>query len=261
MYGMGDIMKKCIAVLLYLFLVTVFLGFDIRKLIDFKQLFLVVTGTCILYLPSFEAKGQKNLDKNMIGQNALWSSIIQTFILLFIMSFNSYGIEQRFTNMALSCRPLLYGFCIWVILHNEEKEKIQSGQLKMDEITQDGLKNIGKLKEEIEEEGKIQEKMQQGDKQAGNVDLQEIQTTGQYNGNKSNITNILPGIEECRQQFLQAGLTKRESEVAILIIKHMSNAEIANELYISETTVKKHISNIFSKLNISKREQIRDIIH
>ena len=40
----------------------------------------------------------------------------------------------------------------------------------------------------------------------------------------------------------------------------MSNAEIANELYISETTVKKHMSNIFSKLDISKREQIKDII-
>jgi len=70
----------------------------------------------------------------------------------------------------------------------------------------------------------------------------------------------LPGIEECRQQFLQAGLTRREAEVALLVIKHMSNAEIANELYISETTVKKHMSNIFSKLDISKIEQIKEII-
>lgn len=255
-YAMGDIMKKCIAVLLYLFLITVFLEFDIRKLIDFKQLFLVVTGACILYLPSFEVKGQKSLDKNLIGQNALWSSIIQTFILLFIMSFNSSGIEQRFINMALSCRPLLYGFCIWVILHNEEKEETESGQLQLDRITQEELKHIEILGDKTEEE------IHQEDKQSKNIiHLQEIQTTDKYNDNRKNTTNILPGIEECRQQLLQAGLTRRETEVAILVIKHMSNAEIASELYISETTVKKHVSNIFSKLNISKREQIRDLIH
>ncbi|MCI8751872.1 MAG: helix-turn-helix transcriptional regulator [Lachnospiraceae bacterium] len=85
------------------------------------------------------------------------------------------------------------------------------------------------------------------------------QETDEYN-NRNIAANILPGIEECRQQFLQAGLTRREAEVALLVIKHMSNAEIANELYISETTVKKHVSNIFSKLDISKREQIKDII-
>ena len=70
--------------------------------------------------------------------------------------------------------------------------------------------------------------------------------TDEYN-NRNIAANILPGIEECRQQFLQAGLTRREAEVALLVIKHMSNAEIANELYISETTVKKHVSNIFFK--------------
>lgn len=41
----------------------------------------------------------------------------------------------------------------------------------------------------------------------------------------------------------------------------MDNAEIAEELFISETTVKKHMSNIFAKPGISKREQIRNIFH
>ena len=75
------------------------------------------------------------------------------------------------------------------------------------------------------------------------------------------VKNCLPGIEECRQQFLDAGLTRRETEEAMLVINSMSNAEIAEELYISETTVKKHMSNIFAKLKISKREQIRDLLH
>ena len=68
-------------------------------------------------------------------------------------------------------------------------------------------------------------------------------------------------IEDCMQILLDAGLTKRETEVALLVLKCMSNAEIAEELFISETTVKKHMSNIFAKLGINKREQIRNVFH
>lgn len=240
---MGDVMKKFIAVLLYLFLMTIFLGFDIRKLVDFKQLFLVAAGACILYLPSIEIKNMKKLDKNLIGQNALCASIIQTFMLFFVMLVNASSIDNRLFNIALSCRPLLYGFCIWIILHNEEPlEERQPEQVCIDEIL---LEEIQKIKV-LQDKEEIQYK-----------DIQ--QETDEYN-NRNIAANILPGIEECRQQFLQAGLTRREAEVALLVIKHMSNAEIANELYISETTVKKHVSNIFSKLDISKREQIKDII-
>ena len=64
-------------------------------------------------------------------------------------------------------------------------------------------------------------------------------------------------LEEYRTGLSKLGLTKRETEVSLLVIQGMSNAEIAQELYISETTVKKHLSNIFSKLEISSREEIR----
>lgn len=56
--------------------------------------------------------------------------------------------------------------------------------------------------------------------------------------------------------FLEKGLTKREAEVAFGICRGFSNKEIAEELVISETTVKKHISNIFEKLDVKKREDI-----
>lgn len=57
--------------------------------------------------------------------------------------------------------------------------------------------------------------------------------------------------------FQEMGLTKRECEIAILICQGMSNGEIAESLCIAETTVKKHVSNIFEKLGCSRREQIR----
>ena len=64
-------------------------------------------------------------------------------------------------------------------------------------------------------------------------------------------------VSESYALFQRMGLTRRECEVAALICQGMSNAEIAENLCISEATVKKHISNIFEKLGCSRREQIR----
>jgi DNA-binding NarL/FixJ family response regulator len=50
-------------------------------------------------------------------------------------------------------------------------------------------------------------------------------------------------------------LTERELEVFRLIARGLSNAEIARELYISDTTVKTHITHILMKLNIRDRVQ------
>lgn len=50
-------------------------------------------------------------------------------------------------------------------------------------------------------------------------------------------------------------LTSREIEVLGLIAEGMINKEIAKQLYISEKTVKNHVSNIFKKLDVSDRTQ------
>ena len=63
---------------------------------------------------------------------------------------------------------------------------------------------------------------------------------------------------ETYEAYRKLGLTNREAELAVQIERGLSNGEIAAELNISETTVKKHISNIFEKLNINRREQIKD---
>ena len=50
-------------------------------------------------------------------------------------------------------------------------------------------------------------------------------------------------------------LTKREQEVFRLIANGLSNTEIGQELYISDTTVKTHITHILQKLNLRDRVQ------
>ncbi|HEY3829096.1 MAG TPA: response regulator transcription factor [Solirubrobacteraceae bacterium] len=54
---------------------------------------------------------------------------------------------------------------------------------------------------------------------------------------------------------LPDGLTAREGEVLKLLAAGLSNGEIANELFISEHTVKTHINHVFSKTRSRDRAQ------
>ncbi len=49
------------------------------------------------------------------------------------------------------------------------------------------------------------------------------------------------------------GLTRREIEVLCLIARGKANRAIANELHLSERTVHRHVSNIFTKLDVDSR--------
>lgn len=51
-------------------------------------------------------------------------------------------------------------------------------------------------------------------------------------------------------------LSKREKEIIKLVCNGLSNKEVAQKIFLSEQTVKHHISNIFRKLNIHTRSQL-----
>ena len=52
---------------------------------------------------------------------------------------------------------------------------------------------------------------------------------------------------------LPAGLTEREAEVLALVASGLTNKELATRLYLSERTVARHLSNIFTKVGVTSR--------
>jgi len=56
-------------------------------------------------------------------------------------------------------------------------------------------------------------------------------------------------------QLSKAGISRREGEILVLIDEGLTNQQIADKLFVSESTVKKHINNIFSKLEVNQRAE------
>ena len=69
----------------------------------------------------------------------------------------------------------------------------------------------------------------------------------------------LPGYPVKKQQSVLA-LTSRETEVAHLVEKGLSNPEIAAELFISRKAVEYHLGNIYAKCGLSGRQELRRFV-
>ncbi|MBR1741226.1 MAG: helix-turn-helix transcriptional regulator [Lachnospiraceae bacterium] len=100
------------------------------------------------------------------------------------------------------------------------------------------------------QEGKTQEAVVQGSS------AEEMVRDASAEEKEQRVENLVNTSEK----LMDLGLTKRETEVALLIQKDFSNAEIAAELFISETTVKKHVTNIFGKAGIKARGELKEMI-
>jgi DNA-binding NarL/FixJ family response regulator len=58
------------------------------------------------------------------------------------------------------------------------------------------------------------------------------------------------------EEKTDAMLTAREKDVLLCLVQGMNNKEIAQSLFISDKTVKIHVSNIFRKLDVKSRSQV-----
>lgn len=196
-----------LSLILYILILAGALHFDLWKLIDIRLILLMVLGTVVLTLPFYEKGISRGELGYIFGRKAIEAGFIQTFLLLFV-ELQNYEVNYEdksalLRDIAMSFRPLLYGFCMQILF--SEKGEETRGET-------DSVKNSAK------------------DEKKADLNLTE--------------------------KLKAYGLTKRELEIADMIALGFSNCEIAEQLYISETTVKKHVSNIFEKMEISRREEL-----
>jgi len=60
-------------------------------------------------------------------------------------------------------------------------------------------------------------------------------------------------VGDQRRSALPKGLTEREAEVLALVAAGSTNRQIADELFLSQKTVARHVSNIFTKIDVTSR--------
>ena len=70
------------------------------------------------------------------------------------------------------------------------------------------------------------------------------------------VLNAFAKPTESQPDFKQYNLTKRETEIVLLLMDGLSYKEISGRSFISMATLNTHISNIYNKLNIHSRSEI-----
>ena len=70
---------------------------------------------------------------------------------------------------------------------------------------------------------------------------------------------LTPG--ECvRKAAEEFGLSKREEEIALLVMENKNNAVIQNQLCITESTLRTHLRNIYGKTSVHSRQELIDLL-
>lgn len=213
---MKKTLKRLLMICLYICIFLYIMDFNILILLEPKLIFLVVLGTFMLTATALKKEIEQTELKTYAAFNATIISYITSFLLIFMRLSSEKGYNNLLYDIALSCRPLLYGI-ILNILFRADNTDVSKGEIQEKEVCIDKNQLYG-----------IQE-------------------------------DIITDKEEA-DLFKSLNLTARECEIAELICENLSNKEIADKLYISETTVKKHSTNIYKKTNVTNREQLKNLI-
>jgi len=72
---------------------------------------------------------------------------------------------------------------------------------------------------------------------------------------KPKVIEVKPTLVKDEEKIKSLRISARELEVLQLISDGLSNQEIGEKLFISESTIKTHVSNLFVKLDVKRRTQ------
>jgi DNA-binding NarL/FixJ family response regulator len=90
-----------------------------------------------------------------------------------------------------------------------------------------------------------------GDEEGAQLELAAARETFAFLGAEPDMRDVDALVR--RDGAPRGGLSDREVEVLRLVAVGKTNAAIASQLFISERTVHRHVSNIFAKLGVSSR--------
>jgi DNA-binding NarL/FixJ family response regulator len=91
-----------------------------------------------------------------------------------------------------------------------------------------------------------------GDEEASRLEFDEARSLFERLGAAPQIAR-LDALAACSAAGKQHPLTDRELQVLRLLVAGNTNKSIANELFLSERTIDRHVSNIYTKLGVSSR--------
>lgn len=219
------ILRTCILLVLVT-IASYFAGLSISELFSPVYFGLFVVGTAALVLVEYTRQRKKQEILSYTKEQVIWLSFLISFFAVFVRLMKPvYGEEIR-RDILLCMRPVFYGLCIRIILNGLEDKPTE----------------VSALEAEKEEEG---------------GELQETpKKESQHDTGKRRELSEKERAEFIKGYFRDNGLSKREMEVAMFLLRHYSNQEIAEELFLTENTVKKHNANLYKKLGINNREQL-----
>lgn len=118
-----------------------------------------------------------------------------------------------------------------------------------------------RVTDQLKTQAKTVHHAQDNDAPAGNSLETEDRQTAEAKGDRPGSEQSPGSYEELYAAFLKAAqesqLSERELEVAWLLYRGYTNRQIGEELYIAETTVKKHVSHIYQKMEVCCRKDFR----
>jgi DNA-binding NarL/FixJ family response regulator len=85
--------------------------------------------------------------------------------------------------------------------------------------------------------------------------IRQMFETSIFLAKPSTSVHAVPAVERETRAIANGGLTKREVEILQLVAEGHSNAELARTLWVTEQTVKFHLSNIYRKLSVANRTE------
>jgi DNA-binding NarL/FixJ family response regulator len=85
--------------------------------------------------------------------------------------------------------------------------------------------------------------------------LATIEAASRHPGEGNVVVSMPRGLLERLGEELVGALSERETEVVVLVARGLSNLQVAQELNLSEATIKRHLANVYQKIGVRSRSE------